>query len=298
MSRHLLALLGLLLGLCPLCAQEDQASRGRPKASLGIVLAEPMSGQQGVSIQQVEPGSPAARAGLRNGDVITRAGSRQIEDYEDLYNALGRYRPGEQLSLRVMRDGQEKNFRVTLGERRFYRSPDEEEQGDEERGQERGRRSGIERGGAYLGVEAVPMEELTARMKKRLGLTNEEGVVIMEVVPDSPAAKAGLHHGDVISRVNGKEITEPQQLRDQVRRTGAGKELTLDILRGEQHRELRARLEEAPAGLRFQEGEGFPGEQFGQGQQQTIQRLQRRIEMLERRLRELEQRQGQGQPSK
>src|SRR5262249_40867858 len=148
---------------------------------------------QGPAVRRVTPDSPAARAGLQEGDVITRVDGRQVDDPQTLLNVLAQHKPGDKLKFQVQRDGKEKSLDVTLGTRPAARAGEGLP----------GSRLPRERPTAFLGVQAVPMEELTPRLKERLGISAENGLVVMEVLPDSPAAKAGLRHGDVITGVNG-----------------------------------------------------------------------------------------------
>jgi serine protease Do len=76
-----------------------------------------LSVDAGVIVDNVEPGSAAARAGLRTGDIITDLEDEPIQDSGDLLGALRDYRPGDTVGLSVIRGGQERTVEVTLGER-------------------------------------------------------------------------------------------------------------------------------------------------------------------------------------
>ena len=71
----------------------------------------------GALVEQVVPGSAAADAGVRKGDIITALGEVRVESYGDLLGALRDYAPGDTVTLRVFRDGDETNLEVTLGEK-------------------------------------------------------------------------------------------------------------------------------------------------------------------------------------
>jgi C-terminal processing protease CtpA/Prc len=277
----------------------SQAQQNEPAVKKGMhpylgVAVSPTPGdseEQGVMVREVDPGSPAARAGLMKGDVITRVNGREVENPHALVDVLARHRPGESVTFHVMRGDREQKLPVTLGERRqaFSREPgDRAEEGN----------AGTQKGMAFLGVEAVGMDELTPRFKQRMGITHEEGAVVLEVMPDSPAAKAGVRHGDVITEVNGQKVEDSGQLREAVRKAGVGKQVRLEVMRGSQKKELDARLEEAPVeGFRMlplggvlREGTTpLPGTGVeSRRAQREIERLQRRIERLEQRLNELE----------
>src|SRR2546423_13915595 len=94
----------------------DSGSRS-PRPSLGILVGPASDAEQeGVKVHQVVPGSPAAKAGLKKGDVITRVEGREMDHPDTLLNVLAKHKPGEELTFHVLRDGQEKSLKVRLGE--------------------------------------------------------------------------------------------------------------------------------------------------------------------------------------
>lgn len=144
----------------------------------------------------------------------------------------------------------------------------------------------------YLGVYTVPVEDMSSRTRKKLKLENTEGVIIVDVMPDSPADEAGLRHGDVIVRVNGKPIEDEEELSKDLNQLGPGKPVTLAIIREGKKQEIKAELEEAQAGdhtAHFGHDEDMD-EMMGICQQnaQRIEHLERKIMRLERRLAEME----------
>jgi C-terminal processing protease CtpA/Prc len=151
MFRHVLiaaALLGLFLAGSTLRADspdrrrtegagrgdaQDQQTRQHLRAYLGVGVTPAVQGssapEEGVAIQQVSPNSPAARAGLRAGDIITQVGRRPVEDFRDLSNAITRLHSGDQVTIHVLRHGQERTLRATLAadqEGRMQESEDED----------------------------------------------------------------------------------------------------------------------------------------------------------------------------
>jgi S1-C subfamily serine protease len=281
------ALVGLIACAGFLHAQERPS---RPKASLGVMVGPmaPPGEQGGVAVLQVAPDSPAAKAGMKPGDVIVKAGDKSIKDFDDLLNTLAQHKAGDKLPLEVRRDGKEQKLTVTLGQRPAGQNPPREGQPPQ-------------RTAAFLGVQSQPV---TPELKSRLNLGADQGVLVTEVVPNSPAAKAGLKTEDVITAVNGKAVNDPRQLREAVRQAGVGKEVTLKVVRGQKTQELKAKLEEAPGGISFpsfppgfRPPEGFPnpGGQppFVSGDaQKKIQQLEKQVQDLEKRVRELEKKQS------
>jgi C-terminal processing protease CtpA/Prc len=302
MYKHL-AIATVLLGL-PVVgpavradSPDQQRARQRLHAYLGVRVDTAARGsekEEGVAIEEVQRNGPAAKAGLRHGDVITQVGRRVVEDFDDLSNAITRHQPGDRVTIHVRRNGKEQNFQVQLSERpgRWEAQADEErdnrrqggheeQEGDvqrlerwlqklddrlQEQTDPRRRRSEASvgsRNSAYLGVETAKWAP-SAR-QQRDGIA-EGGVEVREVAPGSPASDAGLRSGDVITAVNGRDITTPEQLYQIVQRAGSDREITLDVLRGDRHRKIRALLS---AG----------GEDIS-----SLRRLARQIQLMEKRL--------------
>ncbi len=277
-------LVGMAALVSPLRAQDVERP---PRVSLGIGVERPADNAErtGVVVSQVMPNGPAARAGLRVGDVIKKAGDKSVRTFDDLVNELNRHRPGDKIELHVRRDGKEQKLQVTLARR---------EVGPEFSAFPR------QRPPAFLGVQTRP---LTREAQEQLP-KGTEGALVTEVVPDTPAAQAGLKAGDVITALDGHPVAGPDQLREAVERAGPGKEVSLKVVRGKEHEELKARLGEARAEIQppvFGRRSGFSGlpPLPGSGaEQQRIQELERQVQELQRRVRDLEQRQGRAGGSK
>ena len=221
----------------------------------------------GIRIRSVAPNSPAAKAGIKQGDIIEKIGDRDAKDIDSLMAILTKHGPGDQVTFHLMRDGQQKNISVTLGERPAALRMKE---GD------RGRASG------YLGVLTMP---LNAQLKDKLGVTADKGALITEVMPDTPAAKAGLKQDDLIISFAGRAISSPQELRAAVHGAQVGKEVSITVLRGTEKKELHVRVDEAPVGGLSLSPLPFPGNPAAT---ERDNRLERRVQELEKRVRDLE----------
>jgi S1-C subfamily serine protease len=242
------AALSLLLFVPAVRAQE-------PRAMLGAFVEQRAGGdadQPHVVVMGVTPGAPAAKAGLERGDVIAKFDDRDIRTIRDFFQALAQHKPGDKIKLAVLRDGKSRDLSVTLAER----------PGDEPAEQ---------RPTAFLGIET---ERLTPAVKERLGVNVDSGAVVMEVMPGSPAAKAGLQRGDVITAINDKNVAGAEELRSAIRAAGAGKEVSLKVARGKETKDFRATLQ-APSAI----PSTLPG---------PLGSLERRISDLEKRVQELE----------
>jgi serine protease Do len=143
----------------------------------------------GAVVTQVENSSPASRAGLKVGDVITEVNGKTVNDAGELQVVVGQKEPGTKLDLTLMRDGKEQKVPVTLGT--FGKNAEEKTASNQ---------SGKPRWGMGLA-------DLTPEVRQQLQLgDNVSGAVIERVMPGSSADNAGLQPGDVISEVNRKPV--------------------------------------------------------------------------------------------
>lgn len=164
----------------------------------------------GALIADVTPGSPAEKAGLQRGDVVTELNGQRVEDSRALQLKIASSAPGEKVNLKTVRNGSSKNVTVALGEAPAPRGS------LAERAQENGTR---------LGVGVQP---LTDTIATELGLRpGTKGVVIAEVEPGSAAEEAGLRQGDVIQEVDRKPIQSVEEFRSAVQASHAKATLLL-----------------------------------------------------------------------
>ncbi len=162
---------------------------------LGVVIqeitpdiAEAIGVKEGILIAQVLKGSPADKAGLKVGDIIVELNGRKIESVRDLQFSIMKTKPGTRVELTVIRDGKKRKIEVEIGELPEKGAVKEksEESGD-------------------LGLT---LRDLTPQEKARLGV---DGVLVVSVVPGSPADRSGLRPGDVIMRVNYQKVESVQE---------------------------------------------------------------------------------------
>jgi S1-C subfamily serine protease len=142
----------------------------------------------------------------------------------------------------------------------------------------------------YLGVFTVPVEDMTARTRKKMNLPSGDGVFVIEVMPDSPAEEAGLRHGDVITHVNGKAVEDEEELAKDVQELKPGAKVDLTVIRDGKKKEIKAELDEAPAQQQFSAPNNVEDEMIGLCHQNArrIEQLERKIAHLEKRLAEME----------
>lgn len=262
----------------------------------------------GVLVSRVVPGSPAERAGVRKGDVITSVDRRKVESPAELSDVIGEQREGESVSLSISRRGDDVILAVRLGERpggssegddetfeapvpvpapmsprapkapkapkapemRWYSSEDGDV--DEDQIREHVRRiapdidlKGLEglknmgpgqhrmfMGAGGRGRLGVRIETLSPDLASALGATGSKGALVVEVLDGTPAEKAGLRAGDVISAVEGESVADADDLVRALRDENGN--VSLSVVRRGEKRTVEVELEDAPRVIRLRDG--------------------------------------------
>ncbi len=142
---------------------------------------------EGAVVTQVESGSPAAKAGVKVGDVITELDGQKVSDASQLQIEVGQKQPGTNIKLDVLRDGRTVTVPVTL-EAMGSRDHDGSETSSNEHGKPRW---------------GLGLTDMTPELREQLQASSDlHGAVVEQVQPGSPADNAGLQRGDVIVEVN------------------------------------------------------------------------------------------------
>jgi serine protease Do len=149
---------------------------------------------EGALVANVEAGSPAEKAGLKAGDVITRYGDQPIVASGDLPALVGMGTPGTTAKLEVIRQGKPQTMSVTLG------------------GAQDKSAKTAKAGGDKPGRLGLALRELTPQERKSAGMKGDAGLVVQQA--SGPAAMAGVQPGDVLLSVNGKPVAQVQQVRE------------------------------------------------------------------------------------
>jgi serine protease Do len=165
----------------------------------------------GALVGDVQPDSPAARAGIASGDVILAMDGQPINNYNELRMRVSQTAPGTEIKLKIFRQGTTHEVSAKLGEL-------------SEKGVETARSEG---NGAPL--DGVQVQTLTPEIAGQLNLPAQaHGVVVTSVDPASRAAEAGLARGDVIQEVNRKPVTSVSEFERAL--TASGKQSVLMLI--------------------------------------------------------------------
>jgi serine protease Do len=160
----------------------------------GIADSLGMKKAEGALVDEPQPGSPAATAGIESGDVITAIDGVEIKDSRDLARRIGAMAPGTSIKLGILHKGEQKTVTLTLGQLPDARQAQAGSTGNEMPG------NGVPR----LGLTLAPAAEVAGAGSK--------GVAVTAVEPDGPAAEHGLRTGDVILDVGGKAVSKPADI--------------------------------------------------------------------------------------
>jgi len=187
------------------------------RAWLGVYIQDVIPGmekqlgvREGALVTEVVPNSPAAKAGIRAGDVITAVDDQKIRNSNDLQMAIMYRRPGERVTVTLVRDKKALVLSVILEER-----PEESPSAAV---------PGISRFG-------ITVQDLTPELKSRYGIARESGVVVVAVEPGSRAYWAGLQAGDLIVEVNRQPVSSTSDWNRIISQIGEDEEVLLTVIR-------------------------------------------------------------------
>jgi len=176
----------------------------------------------------VVKGTPADKAGLEPGDLVVALNGKPLESSSALTRSVAVVPPGEKVTLTFIRKGSEKKATLAVGKR-----PDEEtlarggfsddDEGDESGGEEAGKSK------VKLGITVQPV---TPELARRLDAEPGEGVVVVEVDPEGPAARAGIREGDLILELNRERVKAPADVAKALARLKDGDMALLRVKRG------------------------------------------------------------------
>lgn len=152
-----------------------------------------MKDPEGALVADMDPEGPAARDGLKAGDIILEVGGERVSGSDALPRLIGAIDPGEKVDLAVLRDGERESVTVTLDD-----WPGTESQGDA---------TSQDSSPARLGIRVQALDE---EARSELGL--EDGVRVVAVDPRGAAARAGIRAGDVLVSVAQQAVESPRQL--------------------------------------------------------------------------------------
>jgi S1-C subfamily serine protease len=177
--------------------------------------------EEGAKVTSVIPEGPAEKAGLRADDIVQSINDKPVTSYNQLLEEVRSRNAGDKVKIKITREGQSQEIEVTLGERPPGQG------GFRGQGGLTGRRTPPPTTGPYAGIN---------------GEEAEGGIRLTTIADNSPAAKAGLKSGDIVTSAEGKELDKYEELVELIRAHKPGDKLDLKIKSGEASRDVALTL--------------------------------------------------------
>jgi serine protease Do len=167
----------------------------------------------GALVSEVTKGGPADGTGLERGDIIVKFNGRPVEQFGDLPRMVAATPPGEQVKLTVLRKGEEKDFKVKLGE-----LPDEE--------------ATLAEGESGEGL-GLQLQEITPELARTHELASDRGLIVTDLDPAGVAAEAGIARGDIILEINQSPVRTISEFQKKVGEAQKGEMMLFLVKRRE-----------------------------------------------------------------
>ncbi len=219
---------------------QDMQRKGRQayrnslnEAFLGVSSRKTETG--GATILEVTKTSPAEKAGLKRGDIITKVNEAKIESPENLFETIHQFKPGEKVKITFKREGKAQTVAAMLEKSKSepevfnykyeYNMPDMPDMPN------------------MPGLESPVWGPMPAKIGIKAQDSEEgKGVNVLEVAEGSPADKAGLKKGDVITNINGNEVNSANELIQQVRESRERSTVKVKILRNGNQQDMDIKI--------------------------------------------------------
>jgi serine protease Do len=168
---------------------------------------------KGAFVMEVFPGDPADIAGIKPKDIIVEVNGNAVESSRDLTGLIANIGVGEEVEIKVIRNGKKETYKVKIGKRKDeVASSGAIEQND------------------YLGIH---VSDLTSETARRFDIQAERGVLVTDVDPDSKGEKAGVRAGDIIVEVNRISVNDIKEYDREIQKIKSGEAIQLFIKRAE-----------------------------------------------------------------
>jgi serine protease Do len=236
----------------PQHARSTELRRPANRGYLGVGVVEltdervqalKLKDDQGVEVKRVEDNSPAAKAGLKINDVILEVSGKSIDGLETFLGTIGETQPGTKINLTIWREGGKKTLTATLDSRPdnffyFGAEPPNPPIPPMPPAPFGNGFPGLPADSPKVGFEGEPVY---GQLADFFGV--RQGVLVRSVNADTPASRAGLKAGDVVTKVNGTPVTNPREITGLVRTSGK-KDLSFTVVRGKKEMILKVEVAE------------------------------------------------------
>ncbi len=179
--------------------------------------------KNGAIVTDVFKGDPADLAGIRVEDIIIEINGKAVKDTHDLLLRISSFHVGEKVSIKVVRDGKEMVFSLTVAERKD--------------------RPEIASAKGLRGHFGIIAQEISPEISRQLGIAHESGVIIIDIENGSPAEDVGLQPQDIVLQVNKVKIVSMKQYVKEIGKAAEKKSVMLLVQRGKSKFFVSLRLE-------------------------------------------------------
>jgi serine protease Do len=204
--------------------QQGRVTRGsigvsfQEELGTNAITLKELGAANGVVIMGVEPGSPAEKAGLKGGDVITNVNGQPVKSGNDLVNPIAQAPIGSKVKIGYVRDRQTKETSAVVEDRTRVFPGAASKQSD----------SQSDNGAAEYGLR---VENLTPERASRIGLEGMKGVLVVDVDPASFGDDLGFTRGDIIAEVNRQPVNTVAEYKAAVTKLKPGENVVFKVLR-------------------------------------------------------------------
>jgi serine protease Do len=225
-------------------AQDMIVESDRGAGWLGVTISEvsadkakesKLSTAQGVLVEQIDPNGPAAKAGVKAGDIITEFNGQRLEGTMGFRRMVRETPEGRAVKLTIWRDGRSQTLSAELAsmprQSREDMSPRMPRVMPFPQAPEilrQFRENGLNPSTQTIGISAM---DVSGQLGAYFNVPDCQGVLVTEVKESSPAAKGGLKAGDVITKINGKRVHDLGELRGQLGESRDTKSVSLNVVR-------------------------------------------------------------------
>jgi len=186
--------------------------------STNPITLKSLGAPYGLVIEGVEPGSPAEKAGLKGGDVITSVNGQPVKTGNDLVNPIAQATIGSKVKLTYIRDRAQKETMATVEDRtRVFPNT--------------AGRMGDQPGEAAPAEFGLHVQELTPARGQRVGMEGQKGAIVTEIDPATFADDLGFTRGDVITEINRVAVSSVADYRKAVSALKPGEDVVFKVLR-------------------------------------------------------------------
>ncbi len=185
-----------------------------------LALSFGLDKAEGILVSEVAEASPAEKAGIEQGDIILRLNKIKLQNVDDLRNRVAMTTPGSKVKLQIIRDGRPKKIVIIIKEQPSDYTQKTRLTQSKGKGKKHDSR---------LGKMGIELQDLTPELAERFGYQMNQGILVADVVRDSPASRVGLKPGQLIEEVNKARVHKLADLKQAFKKAKNPKQILLRV---------------------------------------------------------------------